>query len=111
MMLKQIRIKSKPMRNAANGELCTVQIAGMCRHSPATTVLAHLPDESHGMSRKSDDLSACFACDVCHDVIDGRRPWPESEKPHKEWYLRRAMVRTWRRLVELGIVNIKGVKA
>lgn len=110
-MMKALRIESKAIRAAANGELCCVQIAGVCRHDPATTVLAHLPDESHGMSRKADDISAVFACDVCHDVLDGRRQWPGGEKPHKDWYMRRAMVRTWRRLVEMGIVSIKGVKA
>lgn len=110
MIPKATRIESKAIRNAANGQLCTVQVAGICRHSPETTVLAHLPDESHGMGRKSDDISAVFACDLCHDLLDNRRPWPESEKPHREWYQRRAMVRTWRLLVEAGVVTIKGVK-
>ena len=109
-MMKRIRIESKAIRNAANGELCTVQIAGICRHSTETTVLAHLPDESGGMGRKSDDLSGVFACDLCHDCIDGRRPWG-GEYEAREWYQRRAQVRTWRRLVELGIVSIKGVQA
>jgi len=110
-MRKRPRIESQHIRKAARGELCTVQIAGICRHDPATTVLAHLPDESGGMARKSDDIAAAFACDVCHDVLDGRRAWPHSEAEHSEWYQRRAMVRTWRRLVELGVVTIKGVKA
>lgn len=110
MNQKRQRIESRAIRQAAQGELCTVQIAGICRHDPATTVLAHLPDESGGMSRKSDDISAVFACDICHDVIDGRRPWG-AEYEHREWYQRRAMVRTWRRLVELGVISIKGVKA
>jgi|SRR5690554_3106236 len=108
-MLKRVRIESKAIRQAAKGELCTVQIAGICRHDTETTVLAHLPDESGGMGRKSDDISAVFACDSCHSAIDGRGPWPDSEE--REWYQRRAQVRTWRRLVEIGVIKIKGVDA
>lgn len=110
-MLKRQRIESQHIRRAARGENCTMEILGACNRDPATVVLAHLPDESHGLARKSDDLSACFACDACHAVLDGRVPWPdEFEKGYREWYQRRAMVRTWRRLVELGVVTIKGVK-
>lgn len=112
MMLKATRIESKHIRNAANGEYCTLQIVGACQGGTETTVLAHLPDESHGISRKADDTSACFACASCHDVIDGRRRWPESEDRAdvRQFYMRRAQTRTIRRLVELGVVTIKGVK-
>lgn len=96
------------IRQAARGELCTVQVAGICRHTTETTVLAHLPHEGGIMGGKVDDLSSCFACDMCHSVIDGVRPWPGDEGMHREFYLRRAMVRTWRRLVEKGVINIKG---
>ena len=110
-MLKATRIESKHIRNAAQGEQCTLGIIGVCNGNPETTVLAHLPDESHGMGRKSDDISAAFCCGACHDVLDGRVPWPDRfEESYREWYQRRAMVRTWRRLVELGVVTIKGVK-
>lgn len=108
-MLKRQRIESQHIRRAAQGELCMVQIMGICCHDTATTVLAHLPDESGGMGRKSDDLAAVFSCWACHDAIDGRRPWPDVEAT-REWYLRRAMVRTWRRLVEMGVITIRGVK-
>jgi len=109
--LKPRRIESQAMRRAAAGEACTVEILGVCNRDPATTVLAHLPDESHGMGRKSDDLSAAFCCGVCHDVLDGRVPWPDRfEESYREWYQRRAMVRTLRRLVELGVISIRGMK-
>lgn len=103
------RINSRAMRNAARGEHCTLEIVGACWGGTDTTVLAHLPDESHGISRKPDDLSACFACVTCHDVIDGRRPWPSGEKGSRDGYMRRAQTRTWRRLFEKGVLNIKGV--
>ena len=111
-MLKAVRIESKHIRNAAKGEHCTLQIVGACQGGTETTVLAHLPDESHGMGRKADDLSACYACGACHDVLDGRQRWPESEdRPDvRQFYMRRAQTRTLRRLVELGVVTIKGVE-
>jgi len=99
------------MRQSARGEACTLRIAHVCNYDPSTTVLAHLPDESHGMAKKSDDISACFACSACHDVIDGRNKWPNisgvSEVEYRDWYMRRAMVRTWRRWIELGIVVVR----
>lgn len=110
-MLKRSRIESKPLRDAANGERCTLQIVGVCNGRTDTTVLAHLPDESHGISRKSDDISAVFACADCHDVTDGRAPWPEHESLYRDWYFRRAQTRTWRRLYELGVISIKGARA
>ena len=110
-MYKPIPIRSNEIRNAAKGQPCTLQIAGVCNGDWATTVLAHLPDESHGMARKSDDLSACFACDACHAVIDGRAKWPGLERDYREWYFRRAQVRTWRVLVDMGILTIKGMRA
>jgi hypothetical protein len=99
------------MRDSARNEQCTVNLVGVCNYDPSTTVLAHLPDESNGMGKKADDLSACYACSECHDVIDRREPWPGEEHCHAEWYYRRAQTRTWRRMVEQGIIAIKGLRA
>lgn len=107
MIEKQAAIRSKAIRRAAKGESCTVQIVGVCTGDTRTSVLAHFPDESHGLSRKSDDVSAGISCLACHRVIDGVDPWPESELEYREWYLRRAMIRTWRRLIALGVVEVK----
>tara|TARA_Y100001973_G_scaffold106441_1_gene184399 strand:+ start:2632 stop:3006 length:375 start_codon:yes stop_codon:yes gene_type:complete len=111
MLNKPTPIRSSHIRNAARGQACTLQIVGVCNGDWSTTVLAHLQDESHGIARKADDLSACFACDACHSVIDGRMKWPPMEREHKDWYLRRAQMRTWRELFELGVITIKGAKA
>lgn len=102
------KIESNHMRAAARDKPCALNIVGVCQSQNETTVLAHLPDESNGMGTKSDDLSACFACDSCHAVIDGRAPWPEGEKQWREWYLRRAQTRTLRALVRDHIITIKG---
>lgn len=106
MIPKTKPIRSQKIRDAARGETCTLQIAGVCNGDPETTVLAHLPDESHGMGRKSDDICAAFACSACHDVIDGRAKWELRPVDRGQWYMRRAMVRTWRRLVERGVIRL-----
>ena len=101
-----VKIVSKKIRNSARGESCCVNIQGICNYQDETTVLAHLPDESSGIGKKADDISSCYACSSCHDAID-RRVINEEFEEHREWYMRRAMVRTWRRLISLGIVVIK----
>ena len=102
-------IVSNTVRQSARGEECTLNIAGVCNYQPETTVFAHLPDESKGMGPKADDLSGCYACHACHDAIDNRS---KSTLPAevREWYMRRAMVRTWRRLHDKGLLLIKGAK-
>lgn len=102
-------IKSQPMRDAAKGEDCTLNIARVCNYNPETTVLAHLPDETNGMGTKSDDISACLACSACHTLIDSPGDIRLTSE-EREWYMRRAMVRTWRRMLAKGIMTIKGVK-
>jgi hypothetical protein len=97
------------IRKSAKDEMCTLNISGVCNYDPATTVLAHLPDESKGMAKKSDDISSCYACSACHDLIDGRdnRKFREFNSGDIEWYQRRAQTRTLRRLIEKGIVIVK----
>lgn len=100
-------IKSKKIRESARGEDCTFNIVNVCNYDPHTTVLCHLPDESKGMGRKSDDISSAYGCSSCHDAIDGRAQGAFLDDGEKEWYMRRAMVRTWRILIEEGIIIIK----
>ncbi|WLD56901.1 DUF1364 domain-containing protein [Salinispirillum sp. LH 10-3-1] len=101
-----MKIVSKKLRNSARGQDCTLNIAGVCNYNPETVVLAHLPDESKGMGTKADDISACFACSACHDYIDGRAGGKMALQD-TEWYMRRAMVRTWRVWVESKLLLIK----
>jgi len=104
-------IRSKAIRESARGEQCTLNIAGVCSYNTETTVLAHLPDESHGMGRKADDFVACYACSSCHDILDMRvqispkdqLDWLDS----REFYMRRAQTRTLRRMIEKGLVLVK----
>ncbi|MNP81881.1 hypothetical protein D3C76_1803610 [compost metagenome] len=52
---------------------------------------------------KSPDLFACFGCDHCHGIIDGRTPGGFT---HAD--LLRAMAETQMRWVEMGLITIKG---
>lgn len=102
-------MKSKALRDSARGQDCTFQIVGVCNYDPETTVLCHLPDESHGMSRKSDDFSAAFGCSACHDAVDGRKSSTEYSE-HEHFYNSRANKRTIRKWLEMGLISIKGAK-
>jgi hypothetical protein len=102
-------MRSNAIRLSAKGEECTFQLPGVCSHNREETVLCHLPDESHGMARKSDDISAAYGCRSCHDAIDGRVAY-DWEPGEREWYLRRAMSRTWRRLIQKGVIKIAGLR-
>ena len=95
------------LRKSARDQDCTLQIFGVCNSNPETTVLAHLPDESGTgkMGGKSDDWIACFACSDCHDMIDGRRN-NEFSKTDREWYEHRAMMRTWRKWIDMGLIKL-----
>ncbi len=99
-------IISKKLRDSARGQQCTLNISGVCNYNSETTILAHLPDESNGMGKKADDISSCFACSSCHTAIDTHKV-PASDR---DFYFRRAMIRTWRTWFEMGLISIKGAK-
>lgn len=97
------------IRASARDERCTVQFPSIAYHDPATVILAHLPDESHGMGKKSFDLSSCYACMGCHDILDGRADPAKNglTEADMEFFMRRAQTRTLRRLLEKGVLVIK----
>ncbi len=100
---KRTPIRSKAIRDAARDEACTV-----CGNQNGTTVLAHLNEmwAGKGMGQKSDDIAAVFMCNICHDQYD-RRVRMQSSVIDADLLLR-ALYRTTRRLVEKGIIRIKG---
>lgn len=98
-------IRSKKYKDAARGQPCTLNIAGVCNYDPETVVFAHFPDESHGMAKKADDFIGGDCCSSCHDAIDGRVKCEEYQQ-HKGFYLRRAQNRTMRNRIERGMVKL-----
>jgi hypothetical protein len=76
--LKSRGPKMTPIRRAARGQDCQLQILGVCNGDSTTTVLCHsnrLAD-GKGMGLKAPDHAACFGCSSCHDILDGRAPRP-----------------------------------
>lgn len=98
-------IRSKKITGAARGEDCLINIAGVCHNNTETTVFCHFPDESHGTSRKSSDISGAFGCSDCHDAVD-RRVGGTDYDLNEGFYMRRAQTRTIHRLFELGILKL-----
>ena len=97
-LTKRKPIRSKAIRQSANGESCTV-----CDKNDDTTVFCHLNElyAGKGISQKADDFGF-FACQECHDIYDGR----VKGAPILYWHLLRACYRTWRRLIDKGILKI-----
>ena len=98
--------ETKAIRASAQGEQCTLNIAGVCNYESWTVVYCHLPDGTGGMGLKAGgELSGCYGCGSCHDVIDGR-------VPHKfgpgelDFYLRRAHARTLARMHDKGLLRV-----
>ena len=104
-MPKAKTLRSKKIKDSARGMQCTLNVSGICNYNTETTVYCHLPDESHGMALKASDLCGCYGCSSCHDVMDGRVHSDEFRQ-HKDFYLRRAHVRTLNSLVDLGLLKV-----
>jgi hypothetical protein len=77
--LKSSGPRMTPIRRAARGQDCQMQILGVCNGDPATTVLCHSNQlaDGKGMGLKAPDTEACIACSSCHDVLDGRAKRPD----------------------------------
>ena len=103
MIRKPLKVRSKAIRNAARGEACTLRLVGVCNGDWETTVLAHVNAGGHGMGTKESDISACFACSSCHDVLDGRVQHIVGDDEKL-----RAVIKTLHRLIEKGIIEVKG---
>ena len=66
------------LRQGAKGEVCSLQIPGICLHlhgqdpERETTVLAHLRTLANGAGEglKPDDKHGVHACFECHDQMD-----------------------------------------
>lgn len=96
-------IRSKKLRQHAKGKPCTLRF-DCCDGGGETTVLAHIRDSNKGMGQKASDLSACYACGPCHDLLD--------HHPHKidvrefYWYQLRALQETLQALYDDGLLIV-----
>ena len=112
--MKRSALKSKgpsmtPLRASAEGEACTLNILGVCNYDPSTVVLCHLPFVAKERdSRKAPDYCAAYGCSACHDALDGRTM--VLSKADKLFYGCRGLIRTLRRMVEKGLITVKGIQ-
>lgn len=99
--------KQQAIRDAAQGEPCTVRLVGVCNHRPETSVWAHWPglDGDRGMGLKSIDLAGAIACFSCHDVIDMRAKAPDGmTREQVELAFFRGHLRSLVRLKQKGLL-------
>ena len=93
------------LRKEAKGRGCMVRLPGICNFNSETVVLAHIRLAGiSGMGMKSPDLIGAWACNACHDEIDGRTH--KSGMTHDELRLAHfeGMARTIAQLEKEGLV-------
>jgi hypothetical protein len=101
----------KKIMDSARNEQCTLNISGVCNYDTDTVVYCHFADGSGGSNKLTGPLHGGYGCSSCHDSIDGRvLGFNQLTKVDREFYMRRSMNRTINRLIEKGLVVIKGLK-
>jgi hypothetical protein len=79
-----------------------MNVAGVCNYRPETVVLCHVNVDGSAMGGKSHDISACFGCSDCHAWLDQNKGSEED----RLFYTRRAMVRTWAKWIDMGVIKL-----
>jgi len=100
-----MRVVSQKLRDSARDESCTLRLDG-CLNGNETVVLCHAPGTGmKGTGMKPPDHFSMYGCASCHDIIDGRKKG--------DWYYQdilRAICETQMRMIEKGLIIIKGMK-
>lgn len=95
---------------SARGEMCMLRIPNLCLFHPETVVWAHANGSASGkgMWMKSHDLLGAYACHVCHDIYDRRRPAPIGmTREEIELMFWEGHARSVIRLIEKGLVALQ----
>lgn len=115
MIEKRQQYRNKKILDAAKGQECTIN-SPVCNYDSSTVVFAHFNDgwAGKGAGQKADDFAGAFACSDCHKWLDGEI-WKTDTNQNKileqqllvdyEFYWRRGMYWTIRRLLDLGILK------
>lgn len=92
--------RNKKILNAARGEQCTIG-SPECNGNPETTIAAHSNyyEDGKGKGLKADDCFVAFACSSCHRWLD------EGTDPMRRDLFHRGMKRTWRRILDKGVLK------
>lgn len=101
-------IRSKALTDAARGESCLLAIPRVCRSNSETVVACHsdFQEDGKGTGIKAEDIYIAFGCVDCHSWLHSGGP----SKEDKRDAFHRGMKRTWKRLIEKGVISVKGVK-
>lgn len=102
------KVRSEALRQSARNQPCSLRLSG-CLPGEDTVVLAHIRTPGTGMGTKPCDTQAVYACHLCHDTIDGRRK-SGNDPLTIAWAIIRGMGETHARMVEAGIITVKGDK-
>ncbi len=98
------------IRASARGEECLVRLEGICNGNPETTILAHL--NGAGMGTKHIDIFGAYCCSSCHTVLD-KLPTVNHCTSFDDAItllkFHEGVFRTQKRLLEKGLITIKGM--
>jgi len=96
---------NRKIRNSAKGESCSLRVSPNCTDEYGAVVLCHI-GKNRGMGIKCSDHFAVYACNHCHDEIDGRVHSVFSRVEIEREKLR-ALEETQLKLIEKGLLCIK----
>ena len=98
--------KQDKYTRSARGQPCQIRIPGYCKPAPdnETTVFAHL--NGGGMSAKHENIHGAHACNVCHDIVDGRHPVRELTKDEILLMFHQGVIRTQIIMIRDGILTL-----
>lgn len=94
--------KQDKYTRSAKGAMCQIRIPGYCNHNPETTVLCHI--NGGGMATKHDNRHGAFGCNVCHDIVDGRRSVKGWSSDDLKLMLLEGVIRTQRIWIDEGLM-------
>jgi len=92
------------LRKLARGQECLVRIPLICNGNPETTVLAHLNMSGiSGRGIKSPDIFGAYCCSSCHDEIDRRTQYINTNDVAVMFY--EGIFRTQYKLIQDGVIK------
>jgi len=98
-LTKRKPVRDKAILKSAKDEDCTLN-SPVCNYDSSTVVFCHLNEQfaGKGLGLKAIDIGF-YGCYCCHKAYDS------GELNDKYFYLLRAVIRTWQRLIEKNLVR------
>ena len=109
MIEKRNHIRSKAIRESARDESCCwpgcYTLAQCWAHS-------NLQSDGKGTGIKAEDIYGAYLCQYHHDCYDGRENTSGEYKNSfdRQWYFDQAMKKSWKKLINKGIIIVKDYK-